>query len=85
MNFASLTVDDDQSGGTFGNGDGIIDAGETIDFTLELTNTGGTSSGNVTAKFRCDDALATVLDSTATFGVIGTSSNVAASDRSVYF
>ncbi len=80
VNFASLTVDDDQSGGTFGNGDGIIDAGETIDFTLELTNTGGASSGNVTAKFRCDDALATVLDSTATFGVIGSGSNATASD-----
>ena len=80
VNLSSVAVDDDQSGGTFGNGDGVIDAGETIDFALELTNSGGTASGNVTATLRCDDPLVTVVDSTASFGVIGSVSTVTAGD-----
>jgi hypothetical protein len=73
-------VDDDTLGGTFGNGDGAIDAGETVDLTLSLGNTGGSSSGNVSVIIRCDDSAVTVVDSTASVGVVVPDSVKAALD-----
>jgi hypothetical protein len=35
------TIDDDATNGTLGNADGVIDAGETIDFTAQVRNTAG--------------------------------------------
>ncbi len=80
VSLSSAAVDDDTTGGTFGNGDGVIDAGETVDFALELKNAGGTPSGSVTATLRCDDADVIVVDSTASFGVIGAGTAAAATD-----
>ncbi|MBU0509398.1 hypothetical protein KKH27_11265, partial [bacterium] len=38
--FYDVTVDDDNSGGTSGNSDGIINPGETVDLSIGLQNTG---------------------------------------------
>jgi hypothetical protein len=70
VHFAGLTVDDDTLGGTFGNGDGAIDAGETVDLWLTLINTGGSTSAAVALEIACDEASVTVVDTTAPVGVI---------------
>ena len=64
---AAVTVDDTVSG----NGDGVIDPGETVDVTVELTNTGYTASGaGVTAVLTPSStatAAAVVAVDTVTF------------------
>jgi len=75
-----VTIDDDQSGGTFGNSDGAVDAGETIDFTLELTNSGGAPSDSVYIVLRSSDGQVVVTDSIAAFGAIGAGGNKTALD-----
>jgi hypothetical protein len=78
--YSGMTVDDNMSGGSFGNADGVIDAGETIDMTLSLKNTGGTSTGTVTVVLRAMSPGVTVPDSTASVGVIGAGQTKAATD-----
>ncbi|UCG50893.1 MAG: hypothetical protein JSW58_11920, partial [Candidatus Latescibacterota bacterium] len=80
VNYSGVVIDDDASGGSFGNGDGVIDAGETVDLTLELVNTGNASSGNVTVTLSSASPSVTVVDGTASFGVIGSGQTKAALD-----
>lgn len=67
---ASMTIDDDNAGGTSGNGNGVIEGGETVDFGLTFTNTGSAVTNVVTTVLRTSDPGATLLDSTAAVGVI---------------
>jgi hypothetical protein len=60
-----ITVDDTPVGGILGNGDGVIDAGETVDLLLELANSGGSASGNVTVVLQSAAAGVTIIDGTA--------------------
>lgn len=73
-------VDDDTLGGTFGNGDGMVDAGETVDFTLMLINTGEGASGNVAVVVHCGDSLVSIVDSTASVAPIAPDAIAAAFD-----
>src|SRR5512144_2108420 len=50
--FSDGTVDDDATGGTSGNADGVIDAGETIDLLAGVKNTGALTAANVTLALR---------------------------------
>ena len=53
-----------------GDGDGVPEAGETVTMLVKLRNLGtGTASG-VTVKLRNYDGLATVTDSTASYGIL---------------
>ena len=62
----SMTIDDDNSGGTSGNGNGVIEAGERVDLGLQFKNTGTSStSGTLTVRLRSNDAGVTINDSTA--------------------
>ena len=70
VNINSIGIDDDSSGGTSGNGNGVIEGGETTDFAFSLRNTGSASTGTVTCTLRCNDPAATVVDSTAGGGVL---------------
>jgi len=80
VSLAGMTVDDDNTGGTSGNGDGVIDAGETVDMWLSVANTGGATSGEVDVVLRSSDGGVTVVDSTANVGVVASSASVAAGD-----
>ena len=80
VNYSSSTVDEDSTGGSYGNGDGIIDGGETVDFMLELTNTGSTASDSVWVVLRTTTGLVTILDSIAEFGVIASGGTETALD-----
>ena len=81
VNFDGLVVDDDLFGGSFGNGDGFVDAGETIDFTLSLKNTGSLPSDSVSFVLRSDNPSVTVLDSIGEVGVISGGGMRAAADH----
>ncbi len=80
VSFNSTTIDDDMLGGSVGNSDAKVDAGETIDMTLILQNTGGASSGTVDVILRSTSGDAVVVDSTANVGVVGSGGFAAATD-----
>jgi len=80
VNYASLTVDDNMSGGTFGNSDGVVDAGETMDLTISLKNTGGAATGTVSLVLRSNASGVAIPDSTANVGTIGVGQTKAATD-----
>jgi hypothetical protein len=62
----SLTVDDNSSGLSNGNNDGVIDAGETIELSAVFANSGNATGSTLTGKFRIPSIWATVLDSVYT-------------------
>ncbi len=67
-------IDDDTSGLSFGNDDGIVDAGETVEFLILLRNAGGSLAEAVTATVHTTDTLAVFTDSTASYGDIASGS-----------
>ncbi len=67
----SLTVDDNASGSSDGNADGVLDAGETLELAVTFKNTGTTTASNVTGTLRIPSPWATVIDSTYTVGTLG--------------
>ena len=66
-----------------GNGDGIPNAGETITMTARVRNLGTGMAPSVTAILRDYDGLATVTDSTSSFGTLAPGQE-AAGDPLVY-
>ncbi len=75
---AAVTVDDDNAGGTSGNGDGLADAGETIDLRIALRNRGGAASnGPVSGTLSTTDAFVSVANANGTWGsiAVGTTGN----------
>jgi hypothetical protein len=78
--FNAETIDDDAIGGTAGNGDGVIDAGETIDFTAQVMNTGGFIASNVTLALRTTQPGVTITDSLASVGNVSPGATKTATD-----
>jgi hypothetical protein len=76
----SIAVDDDSIGGTSGNGNGIIDAGETIDLKPAVRNKGAVTAPTTTASLICSSGNLTVLDGTAAVPSIAAGALVNASD-----
>ena len=68
--FEEYTCDDDNSGGSVGNGDGGADAGETIEIPVTLENVGVDPAENVVATIASDDPYIAILDGTESFGTI---------------
>jgi hypothetical protein len=66
----NITIDDDNASGTLGNGNGVIESGETVDLGFVLKNNGNATSGTVTTVLRSTDAGVVVSDSTASGGTI---------------
>ncbi|HEU4928451.1 MAG TPA: C25 family cysteine peptidase, partial [Candidatus Krumholzibacteria bacterium] len=81
LNFAGVTIDDDNVAPTAGNGDGVIDAGETIGFTVSVKNTATNNATNVSLVLRALGADCTVIDSLAAVGSVPAGQTVAAQDR----
>ncbi len=61
VTITGLRTDDSISG----NGDGRLDAGETADLHFRVTNSGGTTAGNVTLTFSTAETTLTVLQPSA--------------------
>jgi hypothetical protein len=76
----SIAVDDDSIGGTSGNGNGIIDAGETIDLKPAVRNKGALIVPATTASLSSASPYVTVLDATAAVPSIAAGALVNASD-----
>ena len=76
----SLAVDDDSIGGTVGNGNGIIDAGETIDLKPAVRNKGAVASPAVTATLFAGGSNITIVDATAAVSPVAPGALVNATD-----
>jgi peptidyl-Asp metalloendopeptidase len=58
-------VDDDNSGGTAGNGDGRIDCGETVAISIGLRNLGTNAATSVSSALAVPDPHVTILSNTS--------------------
>ncbi len=76
----STNVDDDNVGGTSGNGNAVLDAGETVDLKPAVRNKGAVSSPAVTATLTSGSNDITILDATASVPAAGAGAQVNASD-----
>lgn len=65
-----VAISDDETGSSHGNGNGVVEYGETIEVTLTLRNIGGQSAVGVIGHLQTLDAYTTLLVSTAGFGNI---------------
>lgn len=63
-------IDDDTSGGSNGNDNGIPEAGEEIELSVQLQNTGNASATNVTAVLSTNDGDINITDTNETYGTI---------------
>ena len=61
LNVSSVGVDDDNSGGTFGNGDGVIASGESIDLLPVMINTGGSGTPAATTTLSTSSPWVAVI------------------------
>jgi len=67
----SHVIDDDNSGGTVGNGDGRIDCGETVAILVGLRNLGtDAASSVVTTLSTADDHVSIVGNTTSSYGTV---------------
>jgi hypothetical protein len=65
VNYVSVSVND-----ATGNGNGILDAGETAELTFTLQNNGSGSAGNVAGLLSEYDTFVSISDNAGTFGTI---------------
>lgn len=70
LNLSAFPIDDDDTGGSSGNANGGIDAGETIESVIALKNIGQATATGVEATLRCANPYVTLLDTTAAFPAI---------------
>ena len=62
LSHAGHRIDDDQQGESIGNGNGLADAGETIEIPVELKNGGGSIAVSVHATLTCGSPFVTIID-----------------------
>ncbi|UCD84576.1 MAG: S8 family serine peptidase [Deltaproteobacteria bacterium] len=63
-------VDDDNLGSSIGNGNGIIEPGETVEIPVALINNGSMDGFGITATLSTDDPYITIIDNLEDFGDI---------------
>ncbi|MBN1423028.1 carboxypeptidase regulatory-like domain-containing protein, partial [Candidatus Fermentibacteria bacterium] len=76
VGYVNSTVDDDGSGGSSGNGNGIVNPAETIELAVALRNYGTSTATGVTATLYSIDPYVTILDGDESFGDIGAGATV---------
>jgi hypothetical protein len=76
-------IDDDNLSGTIGNGNGLLDSGETIDVKIQVKNNGNATASTVTGTLSTTDPNVTVTQPAVSYGSIsaGATTNVATSYR----
>ena len=80
----AVTIDDDNSGSSSGNSDGVLDAGETLELAVTFRNSGGGSAASPNGKLRIPSPWVTVLDSTYSLSTLGAGASTSSSNQ-VYF
>lgn len=68
--YTSHIIDDDVNGGSDGDGDGLVEGGESIELPLSILNTGDFSAHNVTATLSCSDPMINIVDFQESFGTV---------------
>ncbi len=81
----SWTIDDDASGASSGNGNGIIEYSETIELGVTLENLGIPDAVGVEATLLTDDTFVSLLSAQTTFGNIPGGGGLAASSTPFVF
>jgi hypothetical protein len=71
MSALNPLIDDDSTGGTSGNGNGIIEAGETVDIKVPMRNNGGSTAPSVTATLSTTDPKVSVMTAACSYGTMG--------------
>lgn len=61
---------DDSTGASFGNDNGYVDAGETIELTVAVKNYGDSTAFDVTAELIIDDPFVAIVSAMQNFGTI---------------
>jgi len=70
IDYSNYEIKDGGSGASIGNGNGIAEAGETIELPITLKNIGLGTSNNVIATLSCEDTDITITNSTQGWGSI---------------
>ncbi|HET9235531.1 MAG TPA: FG-GAP-like repeat-containing protein, partial [Candidatus Eisenbacteria bacterium] len=79
--FASThTLSDGTTGSMNGNGDGRLDAGETVEVRFGIKNQGSLTASGVTASLSSTDPYLTILDATSAFANVPPGGTISASD-----
>lgn len=75
--FANYRIDDDNGGGSTGDGDGRPESGERVELTMDLTNRGARYALDVSAILSTSDPDVTVFDNNNSWPNLGPSATVA--------
>ncbi len=71
LTITNSQIDDDNIGGSFGNGNGVIDAIETYELRMIVQNRGFAALTNGAFRLRSSDPYVKIIDSLQTVGAIG--------------
>ncbi len=63
----SYVIDDDGSGGSSGNGNGVLNPSETIELPVEVKNFGSQTVTGLTGTLTCNDPYVTIIDGNESF------------------
>lgn len=83
--YAAYVVDDDGSGGSSGDGDGTVEAGEVVELDVAVENTGTLDATSVTARLSESSSNLSVSDSSISFGTVGARDSETSADDSDEF
>ena len=75
---SAMAVTDDGTGGSLGNGNHTVEAGETVLLLASLLETGGSGLSGLTGVLSCADTTVSILTDTATFPAVGTGGSTVA-------
>ncbi len=74
----TVTIDDDHSGNSLGNGDGIANGGETIELYFSATNFGSVDSETVSGVLSSNNPHVTVIDNIVEYDSVSAGETIAA-------
>jgi hypothetical protein len=83
VNFATMNIDDDNSGVSQGNNDGLANAGEMLELGIDLTNHGTGGVSNISAQLVSFDPLISVDQASSEFGYISSGGTTSGLDNYV--
>ncbi|MCK4643547.1 VCBS repeat-containing protein, partial [bacterium] len=75
IRYFSQVLDDDNSGSSSGNDNGIADPGETIELGIALENFGTAAGDGITAILSSSDTFVTIIQANGNYGTILTGNN----------
>lgn len=75
INIANYQIDDDLTGDSQGNNDGLLNPGETIELVVELMNYGNSPVSDVSAQLQISDEFVTIISDQISLGQLNGSSS----------